>query len=387
MDETPLLVIGAGPYGLAVAARALESGIDTAVVGRPLGFWRDHMPEGMFLRSGTDWHLDAARVHTFEAFVEERGLDRADIDPIPIRVFLDYATWFQRQKRIPVRDVLVAGLGRRGGRFVARLDDGREIGAERVVVAAGNAYFRQLPDWAERLPPGVGSHTCDLVRFDQLSGARVVMIGGRQSAYEWAALLGEHGAARVDLVHRHDVPRFDRVSWRFVDDYVDSTVSIPGWWRSLPDRQQDAISRQFWDVGRLTLEWWLTPRLSGPRFHRRPRTWVVGTGTNRDGTVEVTLSTGERLSADRIVFATGYKADLPRIPYLEPLIPDIKLVDGFPALDPSFQSSIPGLYFPGFASTRDFGPFFGFTKACPAAATLIVDDLLSAPPVHATNTP
>ena len=46
------------------------------------------------------------------------------------------------------------------------------------------------------------------------------------------------------------------------------------------------------------------------------------------------------------------------------------------ALDEAFQSSLPGLYIPGFASTRDFGPFFGFTKGCPAAATLIVDDLL-----------
>ena len=35
-----------------------------------------------------------------------------------------------------------------------------------------------------------------------------------------------------------------------------------------------------------------------------------------------------------------------------------------------------GLYIAGFASTRDFGPFFGFTKGCPAAAKLIVDDLL-----------
>jgi FAD-dependent urate hydroxylase len=54
-------------------------------------------------------------------------------------------------------------------------------------------------------------------------------VGGRQSAYEWAALLAEHGAERVDLVHRHDVPRFDRVSWRFIDPYVDSTVRVRGW--------------------------------------------------------------------------------------------------------------------------------------------------------------
>ena len=58
MIDTRLLVIGAGPYGLSVAALARERGIETVTLGRPMGFWREHMPEGMLLRSGLDWHLD-----------------------------------------------------------------------------------------------------------------------------------------------------------------------------------------------------------------------------------------------------------------------------------------------------------------------------------------
>jgi hypothetical protein len=87
----------------------------------------------------------------------------------------------------------------------------------------------------------------------------------------------------------------------------------------------------------------------------------------------VRLSNGERLSVDRVIFATGYKAELADVPYLRPVISDLEVREGFPALDETLQSSIPGLYFPGFAASRDFGPFFGFTRACPAAATLIVD--------------
>ena len=90
----------------------------------------------------------------------------------------------------------------------------------------------------------------------------------------------------------------------------------------------------------------------------------------------MTLSDGEGLTVDRIVFATGYKADLSRVPYLQDIMNQIEQSDGFPILDEAFRSSVPGLYLPGFVSTRDFGPFFGFTKACPAAATLIVDDIL-----------
>ncbi len=111
-------------------------------------------------------------------------------------------------------------------------------------------------------------------------------------------------------------------------------------------------------------------------FHLWPNAQVVGAVAEPRATV-VTLSNGERLSVDRVIFATGYKAELANVPYLGPVISGLAVVDGFPALDESFQSSIPGLYFPGFAASRDFGPFFGFTKGCPAAATLVVDGLNS----------
>jgi cation diffusion facilitator CzcD-associated flavoprotein CzcO len=341
-----------------------------------MGFWTDHMPDGMFLRSGTDWHLDAAGSATFEAFIEDRGLSSADIDPVPIAVFLEYAAWFQAQKHVSVLDRVVLRLECNDEGFVAWLDDETQIAANAVVAAPGAAYFRQIPEWATLLPEGVGAHTCDLVRFDELAGARVVIIGGRQSAYEWAALLAEHGVEQVDIVHRHDTPRFEHVSWKFVDPYMDATIERPGWWRSLSATAQGEIDRKFWEVGRLTLEWWLTPRLADPRIRMWPGNHVVETAASDRGTFSAALSSGDRLMCDRIVFATGYKADLPRVPYLGALAGSLEVVDGFPVLDEAFQSSIPGLYIAGFASTRDFGPFFGFTKGCPSAATLIVDDLL-----------
>src|SRR3954454_11205675 len=88
--RTQLLVIGAGPYAYAAAAYAGDRGIETTVVGRPLSFWRDQMPTDMYLRSGPDWYLDANREYTFESFFEDRGLDPADHDPIPIGGWLDH---------------------------------------------------------------------------------------------------------------------------------------------------------------------------------------------------------------------------------------------------------------------------------------------------------
>jgi len=89
----------------------------------------------------------------------------------------------------------------------------------------------------------------------------------------------------------------------------------------------------------------------------------------------VRLSDGTELSVDRIVCATGYKADVGRVPYLAGVLDRIQVADGFPVLDETFQTSLPGLYLPGFTATRDFGPFFGFTKGCPAAAELVTRGL------------
>src|SRR5262249_58884285 len=129
--------------------------------------------------------------------------------------------------------------------------EGDSIAAATVVCAPGIAHFTNLPDWAERVPPGQATHTCDFVRLEELSGRRVLIVGGRQSAYEWAALAREHGAERIDIVHRHDVPRFERVSWRFIDPHVERTTTVPGYWRRLPRSEQDAIDRRVLEDRRL----------------------------------------------------------------------------------------------------------------------------------------
>ncbi|HYJ68383.1 MAG TPA: NAD(P)-binding domain-containing protein [Nocardioidaceae bacterium] len=378
MSKTPLLVIGAGPYGLSTAACAQEHGIETIIVGHPMSFWRQHMPEQMFLRSGVDWHLDAGGVHTLAAYVEEREISEQDLDPIPLGTFVDYCDWFRQMKGITVREELVTDLAKLDTGFEATLAGGDRIVADAVVCAPGIRHFTNLPDWAASVPEGLAAHTCDLVRFEAFAGARVLIVGGRQSAYEWAALIREHGAERIDVVHRHDVPRFDRVDWKFVDADVERTIQIRGYWRNLPEAERNRIGRRFWEVGRLTLEYWLTPRLEWENIHRWPGTEVVkATASGSGHELQVLLSNAERLTVDRVVFASGYRAALTRIPYLETLVGDIEQSDGFPVLDESFGTSIAGLYMTGFTATQDFGPFFGFVKASPAAAKLIVRDLAS----------
>ncbi len=374
--ETELLVIGAGPYAYAAAACARGHGIDTHVVGHPMAFWRDQMPTDMFLRSGPDWHLDAAEEDTFKAYFEDRGLDPTDFDPIPIATFLDYTEWFRGRKSLDVDDRRVRGLFLdEGGHFEAALEDGGTITAEKVLAAPGIGSFAHLPSWYDDVPADRRHHTSELVSFDDLSGARVAVIGGRQSAYEWAALLCDHGAERVDVVHRHDTPSFAKVSWAFVGAHLQQTLGRRGWWRSLPAEEQQAIAATFWQVGRLTLEPWLVPRLKDEVVTSRPGCQVTDVAVGA-GEVTLGLSDGQSLAVDQVVFASGYRADLARVEYLAPLLDRVSVTDGFPDLSEGFETSLPGLYVTGFASTRDFGPFFGFTAGCTTSARIAVAEML-----------
>lgn len=47
------------------------------------------------------------------------------------------------------------------------------------------------------------------------------------------------------------MPRFAQVSWSFVDEHVQRTVSVPGYWRNLARSQQKEITQRFWEVGAL----------------------------------------------------------------------------------------------------------------------------------------
>ena len=92
--NTKLLIVGAGPFGLSMAAHAKHLGIDFIVVGKPMEFWKTNMPEGMYLRSACDWHLDPANEHTIEKFLSLQHLTPKDVEPLSRNFYLSYTEWF-----------------------------------------------------------------------------------------------------------------------------------------------------------------------------------------------------------------------------------------------------------------------------------------------------
>ena len=108
-------------------------------------------------------------------------------------------------------------------------------------------------------------------------------------------------------------------------------------------------------------------------MHLWPRAEPTAIDSGPGDAITVTLGDGTRLETDHVLLATGYKVDMRRVPYLPD---DLELADGFPVLDEDFQASLAGLYVPGFPSTRDFGPCFGFVAGATTTAEIIGRSIL-----------
>jgi len=374
-----LLIIGAGPYGLALAAYAKHHGMDFLLAGRPMEFWHRHMPRGMYLRSGADWHLDPLAIHTFSAYLAEKKLNAEQVNPIPVGVFQEYAAWFQEKYNLRPEPDFVLELRKIDGGFEAHLQSGGRVAAN-VVAALGFGFFKNIPDeLAKKIPAGRYSHTCDTVDFDFLRGRSCLIIGGRQSAYESAALINENGGREIHISHRHAAPQFAPSDWSWTRDPVRATAQNPGWFRRLSITEQEAIRQRFWAEGRLKLEPWLGPRIAKSNIHLWPNTSLVDCTVLPDDRMRAGLDNGASFDIDHIILATGYRVDMRRVSYLstESILPRLHIVDGYPVLDESFQSNLAGLFFTGLPATRDFGPFFGFVVGSTVTAKIIIDRIMA----------
>ncbi len=378
MARKQLLIIGAGPYGLATAAYAKHLGIDFAILGKPMEFWRNRMPKGMHLRSGSNWHMDALEIHTFERFLDTKGLKPAQVDPISVNLYVEYVDWFIKEVGIKTIPSYVRRLERRHGEFEAFFDSGEAVIAKNVLAAPGLNFFRNVPaDLVAKLPAGRFTHSCETVNFEALRDLRCLIVGGRQSAFEWAALMTEAGVKEVHLVYRHDTPLFTASDWTWVDPLMDLTVRVRGWYRHLPPKEREAIEKRFWAEGRLKLEPWLAPRVSKPNVKLWPHRSVEGSKVLPDGGLSVRLTDGETVEVDHIILATGYHVNMRQVPYLSKatILSHLKVHGGYPILNEDFQTSVPGLFLTGLVASQDFGPFYGFVRGCPSAAKIIGERL------------
>lgn len=376
IKQTQLLIIGAGPYGLAAARLAQISGLDYLVSGLCMGFWKKHMSAGMKLRTNCDWGESSELEH----FLQQRELAFGQISPVPREFFIDFVETTAKSQQLNWTPGQVAQVNYEQDIFKCIMDNGDVICAQNILVATGYYDYRFIPtELAAIFPEERRIHTADCTDLSKFANQRCLIVGGRQSAFETAALLVASHAESVELVFRHARPEFVRSDWSWADKYMQRTRTQPGWWREYPAEEKNAINQRFWHDGRLQLENWLEQPVTHKKISHYPDTAIVGCAPQADGALQVTLSGDQKIFVDQVICATGYRPDVQKIPFIADgnIFSKMEIKNGLPELNDALESNIPGLYFTGIHGVNDFGPFLFFVAGSTAAAEIVINSIES----------
>ena len=375
---TEVAIIGAGPYGLSVAAHLRARGVSYRIFGKPLSTWNAHMPKNMYLKSdGFASNLSAPSPDsTLKAYSAARKLPYADQGlPISLESFLDYANWFRGRYVPNLEDLNVTSLTETKDGFRLVLEDGQTVDAAQVVMAIGITWFAHTPPVLAALPAGNISHSFDHREVEQFRGKDVVVVGAGSSATDIAWLLSETGAStkivcRADAIEYNNVPDPDAET--FIYRIQRPASGIGRGWRSyfcataplLFHRLPEGIKKRAIQSHMHPAAGWFMrkkiegkiPVLSGTE---------IKSATEKDGRVSLVLKakdgSEETITCDHVIAATGYKPEVRKLPFLDASICD-RIAPDQPAapLSDKFETRVPGLFLIGPGAIGSFGPLMRF---------------------------
>jgi thioredoxin reductase len=386
-------IIGAGPYGLSIAAHFRRRGIAFRIFGRPMDSWLAHMPKGMMLKSdGFASNIyDPENAFTLKRFCAERGIEYGHTGvPVKLDTFTSYGLAF-RDRMVPeLEERLVTGVEPLPRGFRLQLEDGETFEAHNVVLAIGITHFAWIPENLAHLPEEFLTHSARHCEVEPFRGRDVVVIGSGASALDLAGLLKEAGAnvqlasRRKELVFHSQPTGKPRSLWqqmrhpksglgpgmrsRFYADAPDAFYYLP------EQLRLKIVSRALGPSG----GWFIRDKVIGKmplHLGYTPQQAKV-----QNGKVHLTLRAEDggtrELVTEHVIAATGYKVDLDRLQFLSPEIrTKLRALNRTPVLSSNFESSIPGLYFAGVSAANSFGPVMRFAFGAGFAARTITHAL------------
>jgi thioredoxin reductase len=392
MPETEVAIIGAGPYGLSIAAHLRGAGIPFSIFGRPMENWAEHMPAGMHLKSdGFASHLyDPKREYTLKQHCALHNIGYADLGiPVSLELFVNYGVAFQKKLVSSLQEVRVTKVRRTHGVFELELANGEHLRAKRVVIATGLNDVEYIPEVLKALPAALRSHSAEITDVTVFRGKQIAVLGAGASATDVAGLAQQAGAS-VTIVSRealifHNPPSSKpRSLWQRIKApnlglgpnlRSSLCVALPDVFRLLPVHRRVGIVR----------------RHLGPAGGWFIRDLVVGKVAQLRGSIQRAEVRGEQvgltiqsadgkttdLLVDHVVAGTGYRYEVAKAPFLDEKIKaTVTVEEGYPALTRNFESSVPGLYFVGLPAANTFGPVQRFALGARFAASRITSHLV-----------
>jgi thioredoxin reductase len=384
-------IVGAGPYGLSLAAHLKAAGVDYRIFGTVMESWRNNMPPGMLLKSYGDSSslFDPEGSFPIETFCRERNIPfHPTNQPVSLADFIAYAEAFRLRFALPVEDKRVVHLDLVDGKHQLTLDDGETFAADRTVLAIGATPFRVVPPQLDRLPRELVSHSSAYGPLDSLDNRDVAIVGCGSSALDIGALAAER-EARVTIVARRKEAQFQidpskapkPPLWRHIvappalglgaGYMLWLCAEAPQYFHRLPDSvRARVLASHLGPQGGYFIRDKVEKRVS-LKLGRR-----IEKVEERHGRVHLCLLNDangrkELVTSDHLVAATGYRVDVGRLDFLASRVREyIETTQGAPVLSVDYESSVPELYFVGLASARAFGPSMRFAVGArhPAAA-------------------
>jgi len=401
------VIVGAGPYGLSLAAHLREAGVPFRIFGKPMHSWATQMPVGMKLKSdGFASNLSAGSVpFTLQDFCKLTGRDYAPTDhPIPVEDFIAYGQEFSRRYVPTLEELDVTAIERecQNGEcaFRVTLEGGDNVLARHVILATGVSLFQYIPQDFCHLPKDMVTHTTAHRTFNEFSHHDVTVIGRGASSLNAAALLHEVGArvtllTRAHKIHIHKPKPAGQGQRSFyqrlrhpsspLGESLRSWLAsnLPSVFKALPGHVRDLlVYKHLGPAGGTSLHGRIEgkfPQLLGWSI---AETELMDAPNPHDRRIKLILSNAELETREHItshiVAGTGFRVDLRRYRFLADSVRNLIQCrkNGAPVLTNHFESSVKGLYLVGPVANNSFGPLLRFAAGSQFAATQVTERLV-----------
>ena len=394
-EMVDVVIVGAGPYGLSIAAHLSKTRVKYRIFGAPMQTWLNHMPAGMKLKSdGFASNLyDPESAFTLRHYCAEEGLPYADVGiPVPLETFVAYGLEFQKRFVSQLEHDNIAAIKPSGDGFELETCKGETVQARRVVVAVGITHFPYLPPFLSDLPKQYASHAFQHSDMGKFEGKKVAVIGAGASAIDIAASLNRSGAG-VSLIARRPAIAFHTPSKEprpLLQRIANPRSGLGPGWRSrlctdapllfhlMPREFRVPVVRKH--LGPAP-GWFVRDQVVGRFPLHLGATLKTAAVENEQVRIDFINSKGgdEHVAVDHVIGATGFRVSMAKLNFLDETIRGrMRTFEDTPILSRQFESSVRGLYMVGIASSNSFGPLTRFAYGAKFTAKRISAHLAQA---------